>query len=73
MRYYCGDDWRTRRAQGDQEAREQAAVFYSVAPEVALRLWALGEDPRRIEARWQQPLGLAEQLLLRSGMRLEEA
>lgn len=73
MRYYCGDDWQTRRATGDQEAREQAAVFYSVAPEIAFRLWALGEDPRTIEARWQQPLGLAEQLFLRSGMRLGDA
>ncbi|MDA3962059.1 MAG: hypothetical protein PF961_14805 [Planctomycetota bacterium] len=67
---YLGTDWQARAKRGDQEARIQAAVFYHLAPEVAFRLWALGERPSAIEARWATPLNLAEQLILRSGMKL---
>jgi len=68
---YIGTDWKQRRAKGDQEARIQAAVFYHLAPEVALRRFAVGQPADRIEALWDTPLDLAQQLLLRSGMRLE--
>jgi hypothetical protein len=70
MAAYCGADWRERRARGDQEAREQAAVFYQVAPEIALRRLALGEDADAIEASWAQALPLSAQALLRGGFGL---
>jgi hypothetical protein len=53
-----------------QEKREQAAVFYHVAHDVALRLFVLGESPDAVEALFQSPLPLAEQLLCRRGYRL---
>ncbi len=71
MSAYTGPDWRQRLASGDQEAREQAAVFYQVAPEVALRRLALDIDPAVVERRWATPLPLAEQTLLRGGYALQ--
>lgn len=64
-RYYLGDDFHKRFVSDkDQEAREQAAVFYHLAPEVCFRLWVLREDPLSIASRYATPLNLAEQLLL---------
>jgi len=68
--FYIGTDWQERRRKGDQEARVQASVFYNLAPEVAFRRFVRGEDPAAIEARYQTPLGLVEQLLLRAGFML---
>jgi len=68
MIYYIKSDWRERFVrERDQEAREQAAVFYHLAPEVCSRLWILGESAESIEARYATPLNLAEQVLLRCG------
>lgn len=72
MIYYIKPDWRERFiAERDQEAREQASVFYNLAPEVCSRLWILDEAPESIEARYATPLNLAEQLLLRAAVRLQ--
>ena len=65
--FYIGTDWQERRRKGDQEARVQASVFYNLAPEIAFRRFVRGEDAAAIEARYQTPLGLVEQLLLRAG------
>ena len=65
--YYIGADWQQRRAEGDQEARVAAAVFYSMAPEVCCRLWICEEKPSDIEQRFAHPLNLNEQILLRGG------
>jgi len=48
-----------------QEEREQAAVMYHVAPEIALRLWILREDPDEVERLYKRPPSLAEQLWCR--------
>ncbi len=68
--FYIGQDWKERRAKGDQEARVQAAVFYSLAPEIAFRRLACGEDGAAILARFGTELNLAEQILLRAGFAL---
>lgn len=73
MAFYIGEDWQERRARGDQEARVQAAVFYSLAPEICFRYWTLGQDPAEIEARFATPLHLNEQIVLRSGCALIDA
>ncbi|MCX6971061.1 MAG: hypothetical protein NTV93_13050 [Verrucomicrobia bacterium] len=72
MIYYIKENWRERFiAERDQEAREQASVFYNLAPEVCSRLWILDEAPEAIEARYATPLNLAEQLLLRADVQLK--
>lgn len=50
-----------------QELRAQAAVFYSLAPDICMRLWVLRQDPDKVEGLFKAPLNLAEQLLCRSG------
>lgn len=55
---------------GRQEERLQAAVHYHLAPEIAVRLLLLEQDPDRIEALYGRPPSLAETLWLRSGLRL---
>ncbi len=57
---------------GNQEWREQAAVFYHVNHDVMLRLLVLGEDPRRVEGLYKLPLPPAEQALCRAGARLAD-
>ena len=47
--------------------------MYHLAPNVCFRLWTLGEDPDSIEALFETPLNLAEQLLCRAGFRLDES
>lgn len=67
-------DWHAFYAAGNpfaQEAREQAAVMYHLAPEVALRLWTLDESPDAVERRYRTPLNLVEQLWCRAGARLD--
>jgi hypothetical protein len=74
--FYIGTDpveIAKRRANLDQEAKDQAAVFYHLAPEVCLRLWVLDEPADQIEQRFKTPLNLAEQLLLRADVRLVES
>lgn len=46
------------------------AIFYHAAPEVAMRLWTLGEDPDRVERLFGVPLPLAELLLCRAGVKV---
>ncbi len=72
LEFYLGADWRKRREGGDQEARVQASVFYNLAPEISFRRLILGEDADAIEARFATPLHLAEQVMLRAGMRLSD-
>jgi len=75
IKFYCGvsDPSLDTSAMHSQEARVQAAVMYHLAPDVCFRLWTLGEDPDSIEALFQTPLNLAEQILCRSGMRLVQS
>ena len=77
LAFYVGADpaARIREGQGDasvyQEAREQAAVFYHVAHDVALRLLILEQDPDEVEAMFKKPMPPAEQLMCRCGLKLE--
>ena len=70
--YYIGHDWEARRAQGDQEARVQAAVFYHLAPDLCFRYWSMQHDAAAVEALFETPLHLNEQIMLRAGCRLEQ-
>ena len=54
-----------------QEAREQAAIFYSVASDVAMRLWILEEDPASVESMWDVVLPLAYQIQCRGQFALK--
>ncbi len=74
IKFYCGvsDPSLDTSAIHSQEARVQAAVMYHLAPDVCFRLWTLGEDPDAIEALFQTPLNLAEQMLCRAGMQLSQ-
>ncbi|MFQ6049034.1 MAG: hypothetical protein ACE5K7_06690 [Phycisphaerae bacterium] len=63
--FYTGGK-RTAQQSLRQEERLQAAVMYHLAPEIALRLWVLGEDPDQVERLYKTPLNLAEQLWCRS-------
>lgn len=73
-RFYLGRPaaaYRGRRLTSErQEDRLQAAIFYHAAPEVAMRLWTLGEDPDRVERLFGVPLPLAELLLCRAGVKV---
>jgi hypothetical protein len=75
IKFYCGvsDPSLDTSAMHSQEARVQAAVMYHLAPDVCFRLWTLGEAPDSIEALFQTPLNLAEQILCRSGMQLVQS
>ncbi len=53
-----------------QERRIEAAVFYHVAQDVAIRLWILDEDADAIEKRFAHPLPLSAQLWCRADARL---
>ena len=66
--FYCGDRLDPdASAMHSQEDRVQAAVMYHLAPDVAFRLWVLGENGADVEARFRTPLNLVEQLWCRSG------
>ena len=69
--YYIGTDWEERRKRGDQEARIQAAVFYSLAPEICFRYWCMGADAAALESSFASPLHLNEQIMLRAGCQLD--
>jgi hypothetical protein len=73
-RFYVGpDDAENARKfteEKDQEKRVQASVFYHLAPEITLRKLVLEQPATEIEARFQTPLNLAEQLLLRGDAHL---
>lgn len=70
--FYCGRKLTPDQAtMHSQEERVQAAVMYHLAPEIAFRLWTLGEAPDTVEGLYATPLNLAEQLLCRAGARLE--
>ncbi|MFH0939025.1 MAG: hypothetical protein V1899_07075 [Planctomycetota bacterium] len=76
LAYYVGRDIARKIRSGRedatsyQEAREQAAVFYPVAHETALRLFVLDEDPDKVEAMYKIPMPLSEQVLCRCGARI---
>ena len=76
LAYYVGRDIARKIRSGRedastyQEAREQAAVFYPVAHETALRLLVLDDDPDKVEAMYKVPMPLSEQVLCRCGARL---
>jgi hypothetical protein len=74
QRQYLGDDFRERYTQSlwAQEARVQAAVFYSLAPEIFMRRWILAQSPEEVEALFQTPLNLAEWMHLRLGTELKK-
>jgi hypothetical protein len=55
------------------ETGQWAVAMHHIMPEIALRLWVLGESPEQVERRYAHPLALAEQLILRSGMQLGPA
>jgi len=72
--FYIGSDPQQiarRKANLEQEAKDQAAVFYHLAPEISLRQWVLGEQAEEIESRYKTPLNLVEQVWLRSHSVLE--
>ncbi|HMA99624.1 MAG TPA: hypothetical protein VKS21_01420 [Spirochaetota bacterium] len=69
--FYLGDDWQERWQHYDQEAREQAAVFFHLAPEICLRRWTLAQDPKIIKALFKTPLNPVEQVVLESCSCLE--
>ncbi len=53
-----------------QERRVEAAVFYHVAQDVAIRLWLLDEPGDEIEARFAHPLPLSVQIHCRADTHL---
>ncbi|PCJ53123.1 MAG: hypothetical protein COA79_23065 [Planctomycetota bacterium] len=58
--------------EGNQEAREQASVFYHVSPNMSLRLMILEESPKAIEDSYKLELPLLARIYCQAGMRLKE-
>lgn len=75
LAFYVGEEparkLRAKEAvEGNQEVREQASVFYSVAPDTAMRLWVLDQDPKAVQALYTEPMPLVERILCEARYKL---